>query len=273
MTMKSEPFTVLVTPPSLRLSHPVKVWKNSAPAVAAAQARPSIQGARVFRAPPRPMFPRASVATAEVPSPGINLPLNPPVPAAAARLPVLPPPLKTDNLASLAPVTQPPVRGEIKTPDFGAASAARGYAAERTPSETSGFPGATIEKIASPLPLHPVHAGFGDLSVASLPPSSGRAQNTGAQDTSTTPVEILEKPRPRYTEEARRLRLEGEVILETLFPAAGPPRVLHVVRGLGNGLDESAIAAAQAIRFRPAMRAGQAVDTSATVHIVFQIAY
>jgi len=88
-----------------------------------------------------------------------------------------------------------------------------------------------------------------------------------------TPVEILEKPRAAYSEEARRLRVEGEVLVETLFPAAGPARVLRVLRSLGHGLDENAIAAAQAIRFRPETRAGQAVDSTAVVHIVFQLAY
>jgi hypothetical protein len=45
-----------------------------------------------------------------------------------------------------------------------------------------------------------------------------------------------------------------------------------VVRGLGHGLDENAVAAAQAIRFRPAARDGAAVDSTALVHIVFQLA-
>jgi hypothetical protein len=49
--------------------------------------------------------------------------------------------------------------------------------------------------------------------------------------------------------------------------------VLRIVRGLDHGLDENAIAAAEAIRFRPAERAGTAADSTAIVHIVFQLAY
>jgi TonB family protein len=86
-------------------------------------------------------------------------------------------------------------------------------------------------------------------------------------------VEILFRPRPAYSEEARRQRLEGEVLVEVLFTAAGEARVTRLVRGLGRGLDESALAAAQAIRFRPAQRAGTPVDSTAIVHIVFQLAY
>jgi len=88
-----------------------------------------------------------------------------------------------------------------------------------------------------------------------------------------TPVEILFKPKPVYTDEARKLKLEGEVLLRVLFTAGGEPRVLEVVRGLGHGLDESATRAAQQIKFKPALRDGQPVDSTATVHISFQMAY
>jgi TonB family protein len=89
----------------------------------------------------------------------------------------------------------------------------------------------------------------------------------------TTPVEIISKPSPIYTEEARRLRLEGEVLLEVLFAANGQLRVNRVVRGMGHGLDEAAIAAANKMRFKPAQRYNQPIDSTAIVHVVFQLAY
>lgn len=88
-----------------------------------------------------------------------------------------------------------------------------------------------------------------------------------------TPVDIVSKPRPEYTDEARTMKLEGEVLLRVLFTAMGEVRVLDVVHGLGHGLDENAIRAAQGIRFKPAQRDGEPVDSTATVHIVFQLAY
>jgi TonB family protein len=94
--------------------------------------------------------------------------------------------------------------------------------------------------------------------------------DTGA---ATTPVEITFKPNPVYTDEARILKLEGEVLLEMNFSANGTLHVNKVVRGLGHGLDEAAIAAANKIRFKPAMRAGLPVDSTAVVHVVFQMAY
>jgi TonB family protein len=89
----------------------------------------------------------------------------------------------------------------------------------------------------------------------------------------TTPVQITFKPNPVYTEEARQLKLEGEVLLEVSFTAAGQLHVNRVVRGLGHGLDEAAVAAANKMRFKPALRNGVPVDSTAIVHVVFQLAY
>ena len=103
------------------------------------------------------------------------------------------------------------------------------------------------------------------------------ATNTGrrsADDTAvlTSQVEILYKPKPVYTEEARKLNLQGEVLLEVLFGANGELRVNRVVRGLGHGLDEAAITAANKIKFKPAQHNGTAVDSTAIVHVMFQLA-
>jgi TonB family protein len=87
-----------------------------------------------------------------------------------------------------------------------------------------------------------------------------------------TPAEIVAKPQPAYTAEARANRVEGEVVLQVVFGADGKLRVVRVVRGLGYGLDEAAAQAAQQIRFKPAQRNGQPVDSTARIHITFQLA-
>ncbi len=112
-------------------------------------------------------------------------------------------------------------------------------------------------------------SGFSDAAKITEAPKKAAAQSTAA----VQPVEILAKPRPAYTEEARHLKLEGEVLLEAVFGANGQVQIIRVIRGLGHGLDESAIRAAQQIRYKPATREGQPVDFPATVHIVFQLAY
>jgi TonB family protein len=86
------------------------------------------------------------------------------------------------------------------------------------------------------------------------------------------PAEILSKPIPAYTEEARKLHIEGEVLLEVVFEGSGAIRVVRVIHGLGHGLDEAAIKAAQQIRFTPAQRDGQPVDFNGVLHITFQLA-
>ena len=85
------------------------------------------------------------------------------------------------------------------------------------------------------------------------------------------PVSIQEKPTPVYTAEARKLHVEGEVLLQVMFTATGQVRVLRVLRGLGYGLDEAAMRAAEKIRFSPAQQEGRPVDSTATLHIVFQL--
>jgi len=111
--------------------------------------------------------------------------------------------------------------------------------------------------------------GFGSQQVVHQGPKIAQADTAAP----TTPVEITFKPNPVYTDEARNLKLEGEVLLEMSFSANGTLQVNRVVRGLGHGLDEAAIAAAKKIRFKPALRNGQPVDSTAIVHVVFQLAY
>jgi TonB family protein len=112
--------------------------------------------------------------------------------------------------------------------------------------------------------------GFGAQEVAQGGMKPQAQLNSGPP---TTPVEITFKPNPTYTQEARDLKLEGEVLLEVMFGANGQLQVSRVVRGLGHGLDEAAIAAANKMRFKPALRNGQPVDSTAIVHVVFQLAY
>jgi TonB family protein len=105
------------------------------------------------------------------------------------------------------------------------------------------------------------------------PDQTATARTTKPAVAAETPVEVLFKPRPEYTEEARKARDEGEVLVRVLFAATGNVRVLEVVKGLPHGLSESALRAAEQIRFKPATKDGRAVDSVAVVHINFQLAY
>jgi len=111
--------------------------------------------------------------------------------------------------------------------------------------------------------------GFGDAEPLAM---QAKATAPVVTPVRILPVEIISKPNPLYTPEARQLRVEGEVLLEVTFQSSGTVRVVRVVQGLGHGLDESAIHAAEQIRFRPAQRDGQPSDSTAVLHIVFQLA-
>ena len=104
--------------------------------------------------------------------------------------------------------------------------------------------------------------------VAAEPTTTRKA---AVEDSGFTPFTILSKPKPNYTEEGRKHHIEGEVQLDVVFMANGQIKVLGVTRGLGYGLDEAAIQAAQKIQFTPAKRGGQPVDYQAKLRISFQL--
>jgi TonB family protein len=110
-------------------------------------------------------------------------------------------------------------------------------------------------------------SGFGEVVA-----QAGSARQRVEKMPELQPVEIVYKPRPEYTTEARRRRVQGEVLLEVVFTASGSLHINRVVKGLGYGLDDTALAAAQRIQFRPARKDGQPYDCAALVHMVFELA-
>ncbi|MGA7930231.1 MAG: energy transducer TonB [Candidatus Sulfotelmatobacter sp.] len=112
-------------------------------------------------------------------------------------------------------------------------------------------------------------SGFTSADVPAPPTVRSRPAETAAK---AVPAEILSKPSPVYTQEARSLRIEGEVLLEVVLEASGSLHVLRVVRGLGHGLDDNAVRAAEQIHFKPAMRDGQPTDSTVVLHVIFQLA-
>jgi TonB family protein len=111
-------------------------------------------------------------------------------------------------------------------------------------------------------------SGFASADVPAPPTVHSRPAETAK----VLPAEILFKPTPVYTQEARNLRIEGEVLLEVVLEASGKLRVLRVVHGLGHGLDDNAVKAAEQIHFKPAVKDGQPTDSTVVVHIIFQMA-
>jgi TonB family protein len=102
--------------------------------------------------------------------------------------------------------------------------------------------------------------------------SSRAASEPRIQQVHFTPPEVLSEPRPQYTQEARQLRIQGEITLQVRFGVDGKVEVLRVVSGLGHGLDQEAALVAEQIRFNPAVKDGQPTDHITYIHILFQLA-
>ena len=135
---------------------------------------------------------------------------------------------------------------------------------------STGFGNGTAVPDTRPRPTGTVQAsGFASADVPAPPTVHSRPAETAAN---VLPAEILSKPTPVYTQEARNLKIEGEVLLEVVLEASGKLRVVRVVRGLGHGLDDNAVKAAEQIHFKPAVKDGQPTDSTVVVHIIFQMA-
>jgi TonB family protein len=290
LTIKAYRVTELIPMPSLRPEHnepkpqQIKMRVVKAPPVFAA---PKLVVPRAVHAPkPEPV---------EAPKVIVNQFVAPEIKMANAPVPKL---LHTGDFAgsSVAPTVAAPIQ-KVQTGGFGDDNGLKGtgkqgaklYAAQAGgfdmpvgPGQGNGSGGAKGIKgtVASAdfgsgvatgskaVSGSVATGGFGAEQVVHKGPVV--AQNDGP---ATSSVEITYKPQPVYTEEARNLKLEGEVLLEVMFGANGTLHVNRVVRGLGHGLDEAAIAAANKMRFKPAQRMGQAIDSTAVVHVMFQMAY
>jgi TonB family protein len=86
-----------------------------------------------------------------------------------------------------------------------------------------------------------------------------------------TPPTVLSRVEPQYSEEARKARYQGTVVLEAIVKRDGTVDILRVVRSLGFGLDENAIQALKQWRFKPGMRNGIPVDVALNIEVNFNL--
>ncbi len=132
--------------------------------------------------------------------------------------------------------------------------------------------------------------GMGDGSGGGMGPGNGRGVgpgegwNTGggrpglgggtgggpATSVDSKPI-ALNRPQPRYTEEARKNKIQGNVRARVLIGADGQVKQVKILSGLPDGLDEQAIQAAYQLRFKPAMKNGQPVAYWQPVEIEFNL--
>jgi len=170
------------------------------------------------------------------------------------------------DMPANAPANGTP-QGVVGATAFGSVEGAKSGSAHSGVVHTSGFGDSSATGPAASRSGQLHAGGFADAAVQ----SQHAPERAAAAPPASTAPEILFKPKPQYTAEARTLKIEGQVLLQVTLRADGSIQVLRVVRGLGHGLDEAAADAARQVRFRPATRGGTAVDVNATLTITFAL--
>jgi TonB family protein len=246
--------------------------------------------------------PKTPVKVEEAPAPTVNIPTRRLDTIAPAPAPVIPKQAVQTNVFSTGSSAAPTIArapSQVQTGGFGDPNAipakadqgkAVNIAALGSFDLPSGAGSGNGTAGAKGVPGVVVSSGFGNGTATpdNRPRPTGTVQSTGfasadvpapptvhsqpAETAKILPAEILSKPTPVYTQEARSLKIEGEVLLEVVLEASGKLRVVRVVRGLGHGLDDNAVKAAEQIHFKPAVKDGQPTDSTVVVHIIFQMA-
>jgi len=98
-----------------------------------------------------------------------------------------------------------------------------------------------------------------------------RSANAVRMGAGMSPSTVLQRVEPQYTDEARRTRLSGTVVLQAVIKSDGTVDVLRVVRGLPLGLTDSAIEAIKQWQFRPGQKDGQNADIALNIEVNFNI--
>ena len=86
----------------------------------------------------------------------------------------------------------------------------------------------------------------------------------------TAPI-LINEVLPEYSEEARKVRFQGTVVLNTIVREDGSVQVMNIVRGIGFGLDQNAINAVLQWKFKPARRNGKPVAAYLNVEVSFNL--
>jgi TonB family protein len=82
---------------------------------------------------------------------------------------------------------------------------------------------------------------------------------------------VLSKIEPEYSEEARKAKWQGTVVVSVIVDELGRPRNVRVLRSLGLGLDQKAVEAVSQWRFKPGLKDGKPVPVMATIEVNFRL--
>jgi TonB family protein len=103
------------------------------------------------------------------------------------------------------------------------------------------------------------------------PGLGGRRPAVQVKPRITRGPEVVYSPEPEYSEEARKVRFQGTVVLSVEIGADGRTSNIRVMRAVGLGLDEKAVEAVSRWRFRPAIAGDRPVAVTALVEVSFHL--
>lgn len=132
------------------------------------------------------------------------------------------------------------------------------------PVQASGQTGGA-DTPANSTPAQP--PGTDARGTASSDPST-QQKHVGGSVSSPT---ILSKVDPQYTEAARKANVSGTVLVNLRIDEQGNPSNVHVIRGVGMGLDENAVEAVKQYKFKPALENGKPVMVEINIEIAFRL--
>jgi periplasmic protein TonB len=115
--------------------------------------------------------------------------------------------------------------------------------------------------------------GIGPGNGPGVGPGAGGGYGGGAYRIGSgvsAPIPIYQ-PEPEYSEEARKAKWQGTVVLSLIVDEKGRATNIAVVKPLGLGLDQMAIVAVEKWRFKPGMKDGKPVPVFATVEVNFRL--
>ena len=115
--------------------------------------------------------------------------------------------------------------------------------------------------------------GVGSGRGAGVGPGTGGGFGGGAYRIGggVTPPSVLSQVDPEYSDEARKAKWQGTVIVELVVDEHGMPQQMRVIRALGLGLDQKAMEAVAKWRFKPGMKDGKPVPVIATILVTFHL--
>lgn len=192
-----------------------------------------------------------------------------PIPAAKGRLPKIAPrqfvpPTEVVRNENPKLVMEPTIVGPPEMPNVNMPNIGDPLARIGPPSNGMGSGGGIGSGVGG---------GIGSGTGAGLGPGSGGGFGGSAFRVGggVSQPAVISKVDPEYSEEARKAKYSGTVLLQLIVDVDGRAKAIKVVKGVGLGLDEKAIEAVQKWKFLPGRKNGTPVPVYATVEVNFRL--